>query len=42
MIGKSTMENYILKKREYILWKKRGDSSIITSSYFPPSDRGVK
>jgi len=42
MIGKLTMENYILKKeKEYILQKKREDSSIITGPYFPPLKRGV-
>jgi transposase-like protein len=34
MIGKLTMENYILKKeKEYILQRKKEDSSIITGSY---------
>ena len=34
MIGKLTMENYILKKeKEYILQKKKEDSSIIAASY---------
>jgi len=43
MIGKLTMEDYILKKeKEYLLQKKREDSSIITGPYFPPSGRGVK
>jgi hypothetical protein len=43
MIGKLTMEDYILKKeKEYLLQKKREDSSIITGHYFPPSGWGVK
>jgi len=34
MIGKLTMENYILKKeKEYILKKKKEDLSIATASY---------
>ena len=34
MIGKLTMENYILKKeKEYILRRKKEGSSIITASY---------
>jgi len=42
MIGKLTMENYILKKeKEYILQKKKEDSSIITASYLNPSKRDV-
>jgi len=42
MIGKLTMENYILKKeKEYILQKKKEDSSIITGPYFSPSNRDV-
>ncbi len=37
MIGKLTMENYILKKeKEYILQRKKEGSSIITGHYFPP------
>jgi len=35
MIGKLTMENYILKKeKEYIIEKKRENSSIITGTCF--------
>jgi len=42
MIGKLTMENYILKKeKEYLLQKKKEDSSIITASYLNPSKRDV-
>jgi len=42
MIGKLTMENYILKKeKEYILQKKKEDSSIITGSYLNRSKRDV-
>jgi transposase-like protein len=38
MIGKLTMENYILKKeKEYIIQQKREDSSIVTGNYFHPS-----
>jgi len=38
MIGKLTMENYILKKeKEYILQRKKEGSSIITGAYFNPS-----
>ena len=38
MIGKLTMENYILKKeKEYIIQRKKEDSSIITGNYFTPS-----
>jgi transposase-like protein len=34
MIGKLTMENYILKKeKEYLLQRKKEDSSIITGPY---------
>jgi len=37
MIGKLTMENYLLKKeKEYILQRKKEDSSIITASYLNP------
>ena len=40
MIGKLTMENYILKKeKEYILQRKKEGSSIITGHYFPPSKK---
>jgi len=42
MIGKLTMENYILKKeKEYILQKKKEDSSIIAGPYFPSSKKGA-
>ena len=42
MIGKLTMENYILKKeKEYLLQRKKEDSSIITASYLNPSKRDV-
>ena len=42
MIGKLTMENYILKKeKEYLLQRKKEDSSIITSPYLNPSKRDV-
>jgi transposase-like protein len=42
MIGKLTMENYILKKeKEYLLQKKKEDSSIITGPYLNPSKRDV-
>ena len=42
MIGKLTMENYILKKeKEYLLQKKKEDSSIITGSYLNRSKRDV-
>ena len=42
MIGKLTMENYILKKeKEYLLQRKKEDSSIITGPYLNPSKRGV-
>jgi transposase-like protein len=38
MIGKLTMENYLLKKeKEYIIQRKKEDSSIITGTYFHPS-----
>ena len=38
MIGKLTMENYVLKKeREYIIQREKGDSSIVTGNYFTPS-----
>jgi len=38
MIGKLTMENYILKKeKEYIIQQKKEDSSIVTGNYFYPS-----
>jgi transposase-like protein len=40
MIGKLTMENYILKKeKEYLLQRKKEDSSIITSPYLNPSKK---
>jgi len=42
MIGKLTMENYILKKeKEYILQREREDSSIITDSYLNPSKKAA-
>ena len=42
MIGKLTMENYILKKeKEYILQKKKEGSSIITGPYLNPSKKDV-
>jgi transposase-like protein len=42
MIGKLTMENYILKKeKEYIQKRKKEGSSIITGPYFPPSKKAV-
>ena len=42
MIGKLTMENYILKKeKEYLRKKKKEDSSIITGSYLNRSKRDV-
>ena len=37
MLGKLTMENYVLKKeKEYIIQRKKEDSSIITGNYFTP------
>jgi len=40
MIGKLTMENYILKKeKEYIRKRKKEGLSIITGPYFPPSKK---
>jgi transposase-like protein len=42
MIGKLTMENYILKKeKEYILQRKKEDSSIITGPYLNQSKKAV-
>jgi len=42
MIGKLTMENYLLKKeQEYFLQKKKEDSFIITGPYLNPSRREV-
>ena len=42
MIGKLTMENYILKKeKEYILQRKKEDSSIITGPYLNRSKKAV-
>jgi len=42
MIGKLTMENYILKKeKEYILQRKKEGSSIITGPYLNPSKKAV-
>jgi cell division protein FtsB len=38
MIGKLTMENYLLKKeKEYMIQIKKEDSSIVTGSDFTPS-----
>ncbi|GAI93499.1 unnamed protein product, partial [marine sediment metagenome] len=43
MIGKLTMENYILKKeKEYILQRKKEGSSIITGPYLNPSKRDAE
>ena len=40
MIGKLTMENYLLKKeKEYITRRKKEDSSIVTGNYFTPQKR---
>ena len=42
MIGKLTMENYILKKeKEYILQRKKEGSSIIAGPYLNPSKKDV-
>jgi transposase-like protein len=42
MIGKLTMKNYILKKeKEYILQRKKEDSSIITGPYLNPSKKAA-
>lgn len=42
MIGKLTMENYILKKeKEYLLQRKKEDSSIIAGPYLNQSKRDV-
>ncbi|HBY57834.1 MAG TPA: hypothetical protein DEG96_08270 [Candidatus Atribacteria bacterium] len=42
MIGKLTMENYILKKeKEYIRKRKKEGSSIITASYLNPSKKAA-
>ena len=42
MIGKLTMENYILKKeKEYILQRKKEDSSIITGPYLNPKKKAA-
>ena len=42
MIGKLTMENYILKKeKEYIRKREKEGSSIITASYLNPSKKAV-
>ena len=39
-IAKLTMENYILKKeKEYIIQRKREDSSIVTGNYFTPQKK---
>jgi hypothetical protein len=38
MIGKLTMENYVLKKeKEYLIQTKKEDSSIVTGNDFTPS-----
>jgi len=42
MIGKLTMENYILKKeKEYILQRKKEGSSVITGPYLNPSKKAA-
>ena len=42
MIGKLTMENYILKKeKEYLLQRKKEDSSIITGPYLNLSKKAA-
>ena len=42
MIGKLTMENYILKKeKEYIRKRKKEGSSIITGPYLNPSKKAA-
>jgi transposase-like protein len=42
MIGKLTMENYILKKeKEYILQRKKEGSSIIAGPYLNPSKKAA-
>jgi len=42
MIGKLTMENYILKKeKEYLLQRKKEGSSIITGPYLNRSKKAV-
>ena len=42
MIGKLAMENYILKKeKEYILQRKKEDSSIITGPYLNQSKKAA-
>ena len=42
MIGKLTMENYILKKeKEYLLQRKKEDSSIITGPYLNRSKKAA-
>jgi hypothetical protein len=42
MIGKLTMENYLLKKeQEYLIRLKKEGSSIITGPYFTPSRKEV-
>lgn len=42
MIGKLTMENYILKKeKEYLLQRKKEGSSIITGPYLNPSKKAA-
>jgi transposase-like protein len=42
MIGKLTMENYILKKeKEYLLQRKKEGSSIITGPYLSPSKKAA-
>ena len=42
MIGKLTMENYILKKeKEYIIQRKKENSSIITGPYLNQSKKAL-
>ena len=42
MIGKLTMENYILKKeKEYLLQRKKEGSSIMTGPYLNPSKKAA-
>jgi hypothetical protein len=42
MIGKLTMENYLLKKeKEYLRKRKKEDSSIITGPYLNRSKKAV-
>jgi len=40
MIGKLTIGNYVLKKeKEYLIQRKKEDSSIVTGNYFTPSKK---